>query len=199
MLKEAALIKLKLFWASPTGTENRHHSEIVWGKRENADLQKLLAVVLQQRRCPHFGSYAENGYSLTQVAYWHAQIGCTVPNRAKTCLHKPTRAKFYPFTESEKELLGKIREDMVDGPSIVFARKVVVDETFLSSPQSFVNQLLGLTPANFTSFLCVDPYRQYFILDMNSTKVWKNSKTNKTTQQVFKKWHVLFSTNQTRV
>ena len=59
------------------------------------------------------------------------KLGCTLPNLANICLHKSTYSKFYPFTESDKDLLENIREDMVGGPSTVFSRKAVVDETFI--------------------------------------------------------------------
>ena len=71
------------------------------------------------------------------VALYHRKgidmfkLGCPFPNLANICLHKSTSAKFYPFTENDKDLLQKIREDMVGGPSIVFTRKAVVDETFI--------------------------------------------------------------------
>ena len=59
------------------------------------------------------------------------KLGCTLPNLANICLHKSTDSNFYLYTESDKDLLEKIREDLVGGPSIVFARKTVVDETFI--------------------------------------------------------------------
>ena len=59
------------------------------------------------------------------------KLGCTLPNLANICLHKSTDSKIYPFTQSDKDLFGKIREDMVGGPPIVFTRKAVVDETFI--------------------------------------------------------------------
>ena len=52
--------------------------------------------------------------------------GCTLPNLANICLHKSRDSKIYPFTESDKDLLDKIPEDMVAGPSFVFTRKAVV-------------------------------------------------------------------------
>ena len=58
------------------------------------------------------------------------KLGCIFPNLANLCLHKSTTAKIHPCTDSDKDLLEKIREDMVGGPSIVFARKAVVYETF---------------------------------------------------------------------
>ena len=53
------------------------------------------------------------------------KLGCTLPNLANICLHKSTDAKFYPFTEGDKDILEKIRED-VGGPSIVFTREAIV-------------------------------------------------------------------------
>ena len=37
------------------------------------------------------------------------KLGCTLFNLANICLHKSTDSKFYPFTESDKDLLEKIR------------------------------------------------------------------------------------------
>ena len=71
------------------------------------------------------------------IEYYHnkgidmLKLGCTLPILAKICLHKSTDSKFYPFTESDRDSLERIREDLVGGPSIVFARKTVVDETFI--------------------------------------------------------------------
>ena len=72
------------------------------------------------------------------------KLGCTLPNLANICLHKSTDSKFYPFTESDKGLLEKIREDMVDGPSIVFTRKAVVDETFISKSSNLCKSIVGI-------------------------------------------------------
>ena len=71
------------------------------------------------------------------LAFYHKKgnymlkLGCTLPNLANTCLHKSTSVKFYPITETDKDFLQKIREDMVGGPSIVFTRKAVVDKIFI--------------------------------------------------------------------
>ena len=37
------------------------------------------------------------------------KLGCTLPNLANNCLNKYTHAKFYPFTEGDKDLLEKFR------------------------------------------------------------------------------------------
>ena len=59
------------------------------------------------------------------------KLGCTLPNLANIFLPKSTNEKFYPFCESDRDFCEKIREDMTGGPSIVFTRKAVVDETFI--------------------------------------------------------------------
>ena len=59
------------------------------------------------------------------------RLSCTLPNPANTCLHKSTHAKFYPFTEGDKNLLEKNREVVDGGLSFVFTRKAVVDETVI--------------------------------------------------------------------
>ena len=38
------------------------------------------------------------------------ELGCTSTNLATICLQKSTTAIFHTFTESDKDLLGKIRE-----------------------------------------------------------------------------------------
>ena len=72
------------------------------------------------------------------------KLGCTLPNLANICLHKWTDSKFYPPTESDKDLLEKIREDRVGGPSIVFTRKAVVDETFRRKSTNLCKSIVGI-------------------------------------------------------
>ena len=72
------------------------------------------------------------------------KLGCTLPDLANLCLHKSTDSKFYPFTGSDKDLLEKIREDMVGGPSIVLTRKAVVDETFIRKSSNLCKSALSL-------------------------------------------------------
>ena len=72
------------------------------------------------------------------------KLGCTLPNVANICSHKSTDAKFYPFTEGDKYLLEKIRGDIVGGPSVVFTRKAVVDETFVRKSANICKSIVGI-------------------------------------------------------
>ena len=58
-------------------------------------------------------------------------FGCTLPNLAIICPHKCTNEKFYPICQSGREFCEKVREVMMEGPSVVLTQKAVVDETFI--------------------------------------------------------------------
>ena len=85
------------------------------------------------------------------------KLGCTLPNLANICLHKSTDSKFYPFTESDKDLLEKIHEDMVGGPSIVFTRKAVVDETSIRKSTNLCKSIVGIDASQFYPYSMCQP------------------------------------------
>ena len=83
------------------------------------------------------------------------KIGCTFPNLTKNCLHKSASAKFYPFNETNKDLLQKIPEDMLGCPAIVFTRKAEVDETFLRNSRNFRKSIVGIDANQlYPYFMC---------------------------------------------
>ena len=73
------------------------------------------------------------------------------------CLHKSTDSKFYPFTESDKDLLEKIREDMVGGPSIVFTGKAVVDETFIRKSSNLCKSIVAIDASQLYPYSMCQP------------------------------------------
>ena len=84
-------------------------------------------------------------------------LGYTIPNFANICLHKTTFFKFYPFTESDKDLLEKIREDMVGALSIVFTRKAVVDETFIRESSNLCKSIVGIEASQLYAYSMCQP------------------------------------------
>ena len=72
------------------------------------------------------------------------KLGCTLANLANICLLSSTNVMFYPFPEGDKDLLEKIREDMVGGPSIVFTRKAVVGQTRIRSSSNTCKSIVGI-------------------------------------------------------
>ena len=97
------------------------------------------------------------------IAFYHdkdikmLKLGCTLPKLANICLHKSTDAKIYPFTEGDKELLKKIREDVVGGPSIVFPRKAVVDETFIRKSTKICKSFVEINTSQLYPYLMCQP------------------------------------------
>ena len=76
---------------------------------------------------------------------------------ANICLHKSTDSKFSPFTESNKDLLEKIREDMVGGPYIVFTRKAVVAETFIRKSSNLCKSIVGVDASQLYPYSMCQP------------------------------------------
>ena len=92
------------------------------------------------------------------------KVGCTLPNLAIICLHKSTDAKFRPFTEGDKDLLEKNREDVVDSPSIVFTRKAVVDETSIRKSKNICKSIVGTNARQLYPYSMCQPMPPVFIL-----------------------------------
>ena len=85
------------------------------------------------------------------------KLGCTLPKLAKICFHKSTSAKFHPLTETDKDLLQKIRDDMVSGPSIVFTRKALVDETFIRNSKNDCKSIVGIDASQLYPYSMCQP------------------------------------------
>ena len=94
------------------------------------------------------------------------KLGCTLTNLANICLHKSTDSKFYPFTESAEDLLEKIREDMVGGPSIVFTRKAVLDETFIRKSSNLCKSIVGIDANQLYPYSMCQPMPIDFVYAM---------------------------------
>ena len=85
------------------------------------------------------------------------KLGCTLPNLANICLHKSTNHKFYPYCESDKDLHEKIRADMTGGPSIVFTRKAVVDETHIRNSKNVCKAIVGIDASQLYPYSMCQP------------------------------------------
>ena len=59
--------------------------------------------------------------------------------------------------ETDKDFLEKIREDMVGGPSIVFTRRAVVNETFIRKSQNVCKSIVGIDASQLYPFSMCQP------------------------------------------
>ena len=128
---EEALSKMELSKPPPSGEENYQYLRDIWNHGKIYTFKDFLRWYNNKNVVPTLKPLQK------MLAFYHKNVidmlklGCTLPNLANLCLHKSNSAKFYYSTETDKDLLQKIREIMVGGSSIVFIRKAVVDETFI--------------------------------------------------------------------
>ena len=110
------------------------------------------------------------------------KLGCTLPDLAIICLHKSTDAKFYPFTEGDENLLEKIREVVVGGPTIVFTRSAVVDETFIRKSAIICKSFVGIDASQLYPYSMCQPMPTgfYTCCDLDSETGRFTSRQNKT-------------------
>ena len=141
---DQAVIKLKPSKPSPTGIENYQYLQQLWKQEQMSSFKDFLRWYNNKDVVPPLEAMQK------KTAFYHdkdndmLKLGCTLPNLANNCLHEPTDAKFYPFTEGDKNLPEKIREGVVGGPSIVFTRKAFVDETFIRKSANICKSIAGI-------------------------------------------------------
>ena len=128
---QQALAKLRMDRIPPTGAESYSCFQSVWENENKQHFSYFHKWYNNKNGVPTLRAMQK------MIGFYHnkgidmLKLGCTLSKLATICLHKSTDSKFYPFTYSDKDLLEKIREDVLGGPSTVFTRKAVVDETFI--------------------------------------------------------------------
>ena len=154
---EQAVAKLRMDRIPPTGAENYSYLQSVWENNNMENFSDFLKWYNNKDVVPTLEAMQK------MIDFYHnkgidmLKLGCTLPNLANICLHKSTDSKFYPFTESDKDLLEKIREDMVGGPSIVFTRKAVVDETFIRKSSNLCKSIVGIDASQLYPYSMCQP------------------------------------------
>ena len=119
--------------------------------------KNFFAVIQQQWCCSNPWSNAKKVQFYHQKENDMLKLGCTLPNLANICLHKSNNEKFYPFCKIDRDLRQKIREDMTDGPSIVFSRKAVVDKIFNRDSSKICKSIVWIYESQFYPYsMCQD-------------------------------------------
>ena len=129
--EQQVLKKLQIKAVSPSGLDNYNYLQETWKKNGMTVFKDFLKWYNNKDVVPTLEAMQK------MIQFYHnkginmLKLGCTLPNLGNICLHKSTNYKFYPFRESDKTCGEKTREDMTDGPSLVFTPKAVVDETYI--------------------------------------------------------------------
>ena len=163
LTREKAVVKLKLLKPPPTGIENCQYLQQIWKQEQMSSFKGFLQWYKYKDVVPTLEAMQKI------IGFYHVKdidtlkLGCTLPNLANVRLQKSTDAKFYPFTEGDKYLLEKIREDVVVVPFIVFKFNAIVDETFIRKSTNICKSIFGIDTANYITTRCVNPCLPVFI------------------------------------
>ena len=186
---EEALSKMKFSKPPPSGEENYQYLLDVWNHEKMCTFKDFLRWYNNKDVVPTLEAMQK------MLAFYHMkgidmlELGCTLPILANNCLHKSTNTKFYPFTETDKDLLQKIREDMVGGPSIVFTRKVVVEKTFIRDSRKICKSFVGIdAKVSCILILCASPCQQDYTRDGNMTQNQIDLNLNRTNPEILRTW-----------
>ena len=154
---EQAVAKLRKDRIPPTGAENYSYLQSVYENNNMENFSDFLKWYNNKDVVPTLETMQK------MIEFYHnkeigmLKLGCTLPNLANNCLHKATDSKCYLFTESDKDLLEKIREYMVGGPSIVFKRKAVMDETFIRKSSNLCKSIVGIDASQLYPYSMCQP------------------------------------------
>ena len=177
---EEAPSKMKLSKPPPSGKENYQSLLDIWNHEIMCTFKDFLRWYNNKDVAPTpeatrkmLGFHHMKGIDMLKLR-------CTLQNLVNICLHKSKSAKFYPFTETNKDFLQKIREDMLGGLSIVFIRKTVFDEILSGDQEINVNLMWALKQTTFILILCVSPCQQDHTRDGNMTQNLIGLNLNKT-------------------
>ena len=187
---EEALSKLKLSKPPPSGEENYQVLLDIWIHEDRCTFKDFLRWYNNKDVVPTLEAMQK------MLAFYHKKgidmlkLGCAFPNLVNICLHKSTSAKFYPFTETDKVFLQKIREDMVGGPSIVFTRKAVVDETFIRKSGIFCKSIVGIDASQLYPYSMCQPMptRLYTRWEYDTESNRFQPQQNKTRLETLRTW-----------
>ena len=155
--EEQVVKKLQIKTVPPSGLDNYNNLQETWKKNGMTAFKDFLKWYNIKDVVPTLEAMQK------MIQFYHnkgidmLKLGCTLPNIANICIHKSTNYKFYPFCESDSDFCEKIREDMTGGPSIVFTRKAVVDETYIRNSSSVCKSIIGMDASQLYPFsMCQD-------------------------------------------
>ena len=182
-----AVVKYRMARIPSTAAENYSYLQSIWVSEGMKSFKDFLMWYKNKDVLPTLEAMQKMIEFYLQKEIDMLNLGCTLPTLAIICLHKPTDSKFCLFTESDKDLSENIREDMVGGPSIVFTRKAVVDETFIRKSTNVCKSIVSIDVSQLYPYSMCQPMpnelytrwnydteSQKFIPRQNKTRSFEN-------------------------
>ena len=102
---EQAVVKLRMDRIPPADAENYSYLQSVWENENMQYFSDFLKWYNNNDVVPTLEAMQKVIEFYLNKVIDMLKLGCTLPNLANICLHKSTDSKFYPFTESDKDLL----------------------------------------------------------------------------------------------
>ena len=157
LITKQAVAKLRMERTPPTGGGNCSYLQSV-RVSEGMKIPKDFPMCYNNKNVvPSLEAMQKLIENYHQKEIGMLKLDCTLPNLANNCLRKSTDSNFYLFTESDRDLLEKIREDISGVPSIVFTRKAVVDKTFIRKSTILCKSIVGIVVSQLYPYSMCQP------------------------------------------
>ena len=177
-------------------SKNDHHKMLFSSKLQNYESSEIMGTFkdyLEWDNNKDFVPTLEALQKLMKIYHEREKdmqkLGYTLPKKANNYLHSSTTGNFFPFTKNDKDILQKIRSDMMGGPFIVFTREAVVGETKIRFPDKLCKTIIGIDASQlYPSSMCQEiPTGLYtrwemdaelrnlhpFRMDVDALKIWR--------------------------
>ena len=112
-----AFLKQKLKQPPATGQENYQYLTSLWQQENMRTFNDFLRQYNNKNVLPTLETMQK------VVVFFYRNRGtdklklsCSLPKFANICFHKSTTARFYPFTENDKDFVEELCEYLVGGP-----------------------------------------------------------------------------------
>ena len=152
---ECALVKLRLSEIPPSGPENFPHLQILWERERMQSFTDFCVRYKNKVVFPTLGVPQKMFEFYLNKGFYTLNLEVHYLNMANMSLHRATSAKFHPFTETNKDLLPKVRAVIVGRSSIVFTRKTVVDNTHICKSTNVCKSFVGIDASQlYTYSMC---------------------------------------------
>ena len=191
--QQEALKKLRLKVVPLSGVDNYNYLKVIWEEEQKSTFRDFVEWYNNKGVVPTLEAMQK------MIEFYHnkgidiLKLGCKLPHLAKICLLMSTNHKFFPFVESYRDAHDKIREDMTGGPSIVFTRKAVVDQTYIRNSENICKSIVGIDASQLYPFQCVKKCQQGSTHDRSSTQILKNSNLEPINLEHLRTWSCLIS------
>ena len=150
--QQESIKKLRLKNIPPSGIDNYNYLKVVWEQEQMATFRDFVKWYNNKVVIPTLEAMQKIMEFYHNRGIDMLKLGCTLPKLANICLRKSRNQKFFPFIEADKDLPDKKREDMTDGPSNVFTRKTVVDQTFKRNSENRCKSIVGIDASQLYHF-----------------------------------------------